>query len=635
MTAMLAYQKPLPPLKETQDDVIPHLYSAVERTSHFMGKRVERDALDVRILPASYPKHLTGNEFVMMSISGVVNIDGTHASVVDLDQFVEDLAHEFVIERQMFRLRYAYRMYYTWRERYKESQFRKIISAYDKENAISYPGFVQLVDGLRLDILSTAEKFIIYEGDFDQKTEEVPFSDIQTVAEASIDDMSDKLLTLCGESARQIAEFFRQIRAVKLLMQLDFEELHSLNALPPALQPFAADLKWKVPSIWRLRLREKQLDRERRLASLREDYIPQAFTRVQMVYTGLLVLECDRIARLFLERFSSHCQMKRRINKIATNFDTETGITVAPSREDFIGWIDRTIVAIKRAFLDDRKLLSDDIILDIIPSYHFDRASPFDTLARFQPLANLIEDVHGALGTAFSFVEKEVKHHAAFMMRLVEGVEEARQFTDLRDFEKLGQMIAKLLQVSEELRRKPKNIFHQMPDNGESTDFVVDMKPTLEGASKFLGAGIADLKNRVINELNNSLFTEIQEKWAAIKDKRISAIDSRFLETRMVLYALISQTMVAAWAEIAGELKASFDTVMRMYRDLNGKSRYTHVDAVNSFNAAADLVGISHVAMRNDDYEYDEEEEEEEEEEQPERAELVEPPDEQSNPESS
>jgi hypothetical protein len=55
-------------------------------------------------------------------------------------------------------------------------------------------------------------------------------------------------------------------------MQLDFEELHSLNALPPSLQPYAGDLTWKVPSIWRLRMRENQLRRERKLAVVRQDY---------------------------------------------------------------------------------------------------------------------------------------------------------------------------------------------------------------------------------------------------------------------------------------------------------------------------------------------------------------------------
>jgi hypothetical protein len=49
-----------------------------------------------------------------------------------------------------------------------------------------------------------------------------------------------------------------------------------------------------------------------------------------------------------------------------------------------------------------------------------------------------------------------------------------------------------------------------------------------------------------------------------------------------------------------------------MYRQLNHGSKYTHTDAVMAFNVAADVLGISHVYMRDNDYNYDEEDEEEE-----------------------
>jgi hypothetical protein len=611
--AILAYRKPLPPLIETQDAVIPHLYSAVEKTSHFMAMRTDPGSLDLHIVPADYPKHLIGKDYAMLAITGAVKIEDKHASVVGLDQFVEDMAHEFIIERQMFRLRYAYRMYYTWRERYKERLFRKIIHGFDSLNAIAYNGFIQLMDKLRVDVLTITEEFSVYERGLDTKTEEIGFGDLSGTAEASIQNMSDVLVNLAGESARQIAEFFRQVRAVNLLMQLDFEELHSLNALPPALQPFAIDLKWKVPSIWRLRMREKQLQRERKLAALRQEYIIPFFTRVQMMYSGVLVIQCDRVIRTYLERFSSHCEIKRRINKIVTNFDPEAGITITPSREEYTKWVDRMVTSIKRAFLEDRKLLSDDIILDIHPEYTFEKTSLFDIMARFYEQRALTADVHATLDAAYSFVEKEVRHHASFMKEVIEHVNDAREFRDLRDVEKLGEMIGKLKEAGDDLRRRPKNIFHKMNDNGESTDFVVDMRSALEAGAKFLGDGVGELRSRLLNQLNNYLFTEIQEKWAAIKDRRISAADCRFLETRMVLYALLSQTVAAAWADMIGEFKASFETVGRMYGSLSDASRYIHADAILSFNTAADFLGIARVQVHDSDYEYDEEEEEEEE----------------------
>jgi hypothetical protein len=129
MVAMLSHRKPLPPLTQTQDHAIPVLYAAVQKTGHFMAKRTDPESLDVRIIPSAYPKHLIGDDFEMMSITGVVRVRGSQGTVVDLDRFVEDTANEFIVERQMFRLKYTYRMFYLSRERYRDRQFKRSLTA--------------------------------------------------------------------------------------------------------------------------------------------------------------------------------------------------------------------------------------------------------------------------------------------------------------------------------------------------------------------------------------------------------------------------------------------------------------------------------------------------------------------------
>ena len=63
-------------------------------------------------------------------------------------------------------------------------------------------------------------------------------------------------------------------------------------------------------------------------------------------------------------------------------------------------------------------------------------------------------------------------------------------------------------------------------------------------------------------------------------------------------------------------LKVSFGSIMRIYRDLTGKTHFTHADAIISFNNAAEKLGISSIPVREGDEEYEEYEEEEEEEEE-------------------
>ena len=618
---LISTRKPLPPLTETQDDVIPTLYGSVVKNNFFMGKRVDEESLDVKILPPAYPKHLIGDNFAMLSVSGVVTASGEHAGVVDLGQFVMDMANEFVVERQEFRLRYSYRMFYTWRERCRERQFRKIITEFDRPQAVAFPGFAKLIDDIRYSVLTATENFVVYPREFDSRMEEVEFEELQDVASDSILRIDAKISEVCDETGRKIAEFFKQVRAANLLMQLDFEELHSLNALPPSLQPFASDLKWKVPSIWRQRLREQQLRRERKLAGLRQEYISTFFTKVKSVYTGLLVLQCERVIRNYLERFSQKCSFKKRVNKIRSEFDPEHGIKTKPTRDTFMKWVNRTVAEITKAFLGEKKQLSLDLITEIDPEYDFKVENPIALLDRFSQLQKMSHDAMASLDQSFSFFDFELQQHNGFMKNLIDKVNEASLFTDLRDVEQLEQTVQGLVKAQESLMKRPKNVFHRNQINDELTDFVIDMRPTLEAASQFLQSGMKEVRTRVGNELNDKLFTEIQEKWASVKDKRITKGECRYIEMRMVMYSVMCDTICSAWPEAIPELKASFDTIMRIYRDLTGKTHFTHVDAIVSFNNAAEKLGISSIPIPDDD-EYEEYEEEEEEEEKKE-AEVV------------
>jgi hypothetical protein len=441
--------------------------------------------------------------------------------------------------------------------------------------------------------------------------EEVEFSDMQVTAATAIQNMEEVVSHLTIESSHQISAFFKQLRAVNLLMQLDFEELHSLNALPPSLQIYAADLRWKVPSIWRLRMRERQLKKERKLAALRQDYIPTYFTRIRSAYNGLLVLQCERVLYTFLQRFSFNRSFRRRIHKIVSSFDREAGIKITPSRDEFVSWVRGTMNDVRAAFLRPNQLINDDIILDICPEYKFETANPFDILDRFRDLTELIEVAFRSIETAYSYFQSELSHHSAFMRQLIEQTDQASHITDLREVETLGETIQNLVKAKEHLTRRPKNLFHNLPESDEATDFLVDMRPTLETAAQYLERGMTSVRTRIVNELNNTLFTEIQEKWASIKDKKMTSSDCRYLEIRMVMYATMSQSVCRAWPESIPDLKASFDTVMRMYQQLNKDCRYTHGEAILAFNVAADELGVPHVTLRTDEYDSEEDYEEE------------------------
>lgn len=613
-TKILPHREPLPPLTQTQDAVIPTLYASVVKNNFFMAKKTEKDSRDVKILPPNYPMHLVGKEFSMMSVSGVVMTNGEHSEVLDLSTFVKDRAYEFIAEKQLLQVRY-YRRFYTWRLKFRDLRFRRIITGFDKTQAVAFPGFVKLVDEIRDRVLTITEPFVVYESEFDARMEEVSFETLKEVASNSVQDMNDKMTALCEETGQKITKFFKHVRAANLLMQLDFEELHSLNALPVSLQQFASDLKWKVPSIWRQRLRETKLNEERKLASLRQEYLSTYFTKVKSMYTGLVVLQCDRVIRRFMERFSQRCSFKKRINRIESSFDLKEGVKTSPSRDEFVRWVKCTVAEIKQAFLGSNKLISLDVITEIDPEYEFNEEDPYVVLDRFIPLKRMVNDAFTSIDQCFSYFDLELHPYSTVMKVLVDKVQEAALFTDLRNVEKLEETIKELVKQQEDLQKRPKNLFHRSTFDDTVTNFVIDMKPTLEAAGKHLEQGMEEFKARVANELNNSLFSEIQEKWVTVKDQKIPKSAVRYLEMRMVLFAVMAEVLRSAWGVIPF-VKASFETIIGIYRSLNKKSKYTHVEAIMSFNKAAENYGIPVIDMETksheeEDVEYEEEEEEE------------------------
>ena len=390
------FKQPLPPLKDTQDNVLPTLYIN-DKQNFYMAQKSNKDSLDFNILPPDYPDQMISDDYAVLSPSGVIMMNGDRASVVDLDRFYQDIRNEYIVERSSFRLRYSYRFFYTWRERYRDRLFRKKIRLFDQKGAIANVGFSQFLDKIRESVLSTTDPMLqIYTHEFDfptpnqngndqnkvnESTElksstdnfnlsssESPnvsnvsssstsnnngdntadFSELIDVASSSIEKIDNNIRLMSEDTCRQIAEVFKNVRSANLLMQLDFDELNSLNSLPPSLQNFKSDLKWRVPSLHRQRLRENVLRRERKLAGERQDYTQRFFNRIRSFYSGLLIVQCKKCLMNFLYRFSSRstfCQknlnvvsekVKIRINKLVASFDSEKGMKIYPSRTLFL-----------------------------------------------------------------------------------------------------------------------------------------------------------------------------------------------------------------------------------------------------------------------------------------------------------
>ena len=607
----------LPPLKETDNDVISQIYIAPD-SAFYMCKREEKRDLDMKVLPPEYPKHRIGNTFSLMSNRGVVNFEGEQAGTIDLGQHIMDKTDGFLMQHQMIRKKLKYRTFYHWMAAYKEKLFRKVVDKYNHLNAVASPRFRGVMDRIGAYMMEVMDKITVYPEEFELKNEDVEFSEYRELMEDTVRQIGSVTSIAAAETSRILEEFFSEIRAVKVLMQLNFEELHSLSALPPALKKYSADLKWKTPSLYHERLRDAELLRQRELADRREEYLGRFFIKVNARYTGMLVLRARDVILTFLTRFDSTKNAQRRVHKLQGFYDEELAIRVSPSKEEFQGWIKSNVEKLRNEFAQEDKLIDRSVITNMIPSFQFEFEEPANVIHRFTEIGVALDAAMKSSNEAYEFYETELQVHRDFIRSLMKAMKDSDEFQDLRDMEKLESVIGSLLQVKEELEQRPRNCFHKIKRLGETrVDFAVDMKPAWDQGAKLLDKCMVALRDRMLDELNNSLFMEIQDLWSVDKDKKITRAMCSSMEARMLMYSLMAVSIIKAWPEAMSDCKAGLDTVMGIYQQLADKTRYTHRDAAIHFNEAVDKFGLQLVRLQaeqedddeEEDYEYEEYEE--------------------------
>jgi len=602
---------PLPPLTLIDSDILDTLRLS-SNNDVFIGKKLDDKSLHWSIVPPSYPPIKPEEDFSILSRSSVVTIHSNEcSSVQSLDQFVRDQTNEFLLENHMIRLRANYRCFYTWRERYRDKLFSKIISLHNQHLAISYPSFDDLLFQIRIDVLNVTSKAVLFPQSFDQINDEVDFSDLKSFTNSSVESINKEIEELKSQIGKQIAGLFTSIKAANIMIQLGFEELHSLNQLPPSLQKFASDLKWKVPSLWREKMREKQLRNERKLATNRLNYLGTFFSKIRIQYNGQLVLQCKRVMIGFLDRFLEKSQYRTRLHRIVANFHETKGLELTPTVDEFINWMNDTLSAIRATFF--RGLNSDwnEIIYSIDPNYQYNIENPNNVLSRFKDLENATDQAIASVRFAYKGFMHELGSHAECICALERQLVFAKNHRNIRDISTVKKMIENLISKKEDLDRRPKSVFHRRQNNSESQpDFIVDLRPACDVASQRYSIVMVNLRKSIQDELNN-IFNEINDPYS-MKERKITRNLCINLETLILQYSILCGVLIEAWPDSISDLKASLDSVMRVYRQQIEKCKYRRPEIARQLNDVADLFSIANVSVfKSEEEEYSLYEEEE------------------------
>ena len=610
--AQQTYLRPLPPLKNKDNDVIHNLYAHPKEAMYICRKETPVEA---RVIPPEYPNHKIGKQYAVMMNSGIVSVENKTSEITDLDQYVKDKTDFFLLERNMFKKRVTYHAFYVWRNRCKLQHFDAKIKRLDNINSVVQPGFRNILDKIRGHFLSSTEDLRIFPPDFDVKVDDADYTDLIQTAEKSIEHIAEVTSNLADETARMIAKFFTEVQLKKEMMKLNFQELRDLNSLPSCFDGVISDLKYRTPSIHREFLREHELKAERQFSCSREAYLSKFFKKARAFYNGLLVIKCRDILVDFLTRFDSSVLHETRSTKFVASYDPEKGLNLSPSKHIFMDWMIELIEKIKSAFLTESHQIPLDLITELDPDYNCESDDLYQLLSRYKEIENIYSNVEKSSNDAYESLDKDLDEHRQFLLKLRDVLKGAEEFTEYRNMEKFKQLVETLVSTREELSNKPRNVFHRVYKFSETrTDFVADMKPAWDVANRMVINTMKELKGRVMNELNNNLFTEIQDKFAQSREKKkLSRIDVGAFEARCLMYAIMCTTIVTAWPEVNSDCRATFDTVSMMYQNVANSTNYTHTDAADSYNENAEKMNVAHVHVQDDaDYESDDEEEDSE-----------------------
>ena len=580
----------------------------------------------MKIVPPEYPPEQFVKRFSLLTKKGIISLENKQSEITDLDQYVKDKTDFFLTKHNKFREKLAYQSFYTWRNRYKIHHFDGKIKRLNNVNATISPGYANILDRIRFNFYTVTDNLTVFPTTFDSKDDDAPYTEMTASAEKMCASITEVTTNLCDETARLLAQFFNEIQLTKEMMKLNFKELHELDSLTPGMKKYSSDLKYRTPSIYRDKKRQEELKTERIYSKTREEYIPKFYRKVRALYDGLLVIRCHETIIDFLSRFDSTRFHEHRATLFTAYYDEEKGLYLTPDHNDFVKWANGIISKLKDAFLQEERRIPLDLITSIDPDYNTESEDLYKMLSRFKDIDKITTNIEISADSAFDYFHKELDNHINFLKDFQAKIIDANNFTDIRSTDTFKYFTHTLIELRQDLERRPRLLFHKVTANSFAelrADFVVDLRPCWEVAARKLDQAFMGLKTRSLEELNNSLFPEIQEKFVAQKEKKkLSKVDVGAFEARCLICAMICGTIVETWPQVIGELRAGFDTVSQMYGRIAQMSRYVHSEIADNFNVVADRVNVSWVKVRegeeeeeheeDDEYEYVDEEDVEE-----------------------
>ena len=321
-----------------------------------------------------------------------------------------------------------------WNARLKMKRFNRIKNSVLNSCPLGHTEFIETFIEFRDKAISIFQNVHALKTDGEASEE---FKDLVQNSNESLQEMREKMRELITALSKDMAHFIFQVRGISKILRADYQVLKTIEALPAPVVPYSFDDDNDKSSLTGCQVRAKILNKERRRAYDRKNYLSYFFIMFQLYMRDFLTQNFQVVLKEFYHRFIEN--PPTRMHQVDLLLDPNEGLVLAPSRAEFLNWFNVVDRAIKDCFFDNHITLEPEIIEQIFPNNDCPTIELIPDVAFNHELQRMRNEAIQLINEAYDHFEEKLTPSADVMTKLQERL---GQIGGMKDFDNTDDYIS-------------------------------------------------------------------------------------------------------------------------------------------------------------------------------------------------
>ncbi|OHS98116.1 hypothetical protein TRFO_35542 [Tritrichomonas foetus] len=422
------------PVKTTRE-MLPALANYTPGQFYYCSPRKTsrpEDSLSYKIHRKRHPLIPLTPDQKILTLNGMMNITPkSKGEFTPMKQFLHSHSKLFLSRNiPIFNNWMKNKLFIRWVNRLRNKRFKRIQSTVLNSCPLGHTEFFEEI----FEIRQTATD--LFKECHPIKSGPIPsdlFGELVQNSNDSLKEMREQMKELVTSLAKNIEHFIFQVSGISHILRADYAVLKKIEALPEPVIPYSLDDERDQPSITGSQIRTKILQKERRRALDRKEYLPQFFIYVRLFLRDFFVEQLHSSLLEFYERFTEVPPTKS--HQVQLLLDKDKGLVLSPSREEFLNWFNVVDKAIKDIFICDQLSLDQEKMDQLFPNRDCPGISVIETVAVNHEMNEMRQNAIQTINDAFDFFEKKLKPSAIVLTKLQGRLEEISGIKEFNDTE--------------------------------------------------------------------------------------------------------------------------------------------------------------------------------------------------------